>query len=824
MHEGIWTTILGLFGLITIAVLMLPVTRRVAVPYTVLLAIVGIGLGLALNLVANIHLGIISDFFGAAGSFALSSDIIFFVFLPALVFESALSIDVRRLFADIGPILFLAVGGLLVSAFLMAGAIWSVAAMPFLVCLLLGAILSATDPVAVVAIFKDLGAPKRLAVLVEGESLFNDATAIVLFNIIALMILSGIEANILDGVVDFVVVFAGGVIVGLIMARIFAWVIAHVQQIALVEVTLTIALAYLSYLVAEHYLHVSGVMATVTAALVMGSFGRTSISSQGWHLLQETWENLGFWANSLIFVLVGMAVPQILSFMTIQLAFVLVIALLSAFAARGLLTHGLLPLMARLKLGMPVSNGFRTVMWWGGLRGAVSLALALAIYENAAFPLAVREFIITLVCGFVLFTLFVNATTVGLVMQAFGLDKLSPTDMAIRNRAIGRVLKTISGNLPKFALQQRIDAEVAEQVVETYQTRAQENAIRCANEERLLSSEDWIKVGLLAILGQERRGYLSHYALGHVAPHIARELLSVSDEMIECTKADGQHGWLRSHDKVMGFDWHFHLALHLQRKFGLTSLLSKRLANRFERLRTMRVVALDVRNGKLNEIAALVDGNIVDNLVCLMEERIEGMETAISAIRMQYPDYSLQLEQRYLERCTIRQERQSYQQMHEEAVIGGEVYQSLSDELDSRYSRLTQQTPLDLGLEPADLIAKVPLFSDLPDEQKMAIAGLLRPSLSFPDETLIHKGAIGDSMYFISSGALSVEIEPKRVIIGTGGFVGEMALLNDAPRTANVTSVGFCDLLILHKKDFQKLMAVNQGLRLAIERVAQQRR
>lgn len=822
MHEGVWLTILGLFGLLTLAVLMLPVSRPIRVPYTVFLAAIGILLGLSLNFVQTSNLGIISDLFHAFGSFALTSEVIFFVFLPALVFESALAIDVRRLFADIGPIMFLAIAGLLISAFLMGGAVWAISAMPFVVCLLLGAILSATDPVAVVAIFKDLGAPKRLAVLVEGESLFNDATAIVLFNILAAMILSLSDATVLSGIGNFLTVFAGGVLVGLIMARIFTWLISHVQKIALVEVTLTISLAYLSFLIAEHYLHVSGVMATVTAALVMGSYGRTSISSQGWHLLKETWENLGFWANSLIFVLVGMVVPEIMSFITADLAIVLVVALVSAFFARALLTHALLPIMAKMRLGVPVSNGFRTVMWWGGLRGAVSLALALAVYENTAFPIEVREFIVVLVCGFVLFTLFINAPTVGAVMRLFGLDQLSASDLAIRNRAIGRVLRSIASDVPAFAANHLIDAEVANSVVDTYEARSDANQSQQDQEDRL-SDDDWMKIGLLAILGQERRGYLEHYASGHIAPAIARELLSISDEMLDLTKAGGVEGWKNSHDRALLFNWQFHLALQAQRRLGIDRSLRTHVANRFERLRTMRVVALEVGGNWNEEIDGLVDKNIVARLNSLLDERVQEIGTAVSAIRLQYPAYAKDLEQRYLERCTIRQERTSYAQMREEAIIGGEVYNSLESELDTRYGKISGQPRLDLGLAPIDLVAKVPLFEKLTFNQQVSLADLLQPELSIPSEKIINKSDIGDRMYFVSSGALSVEIEPEPVIIGTGGFVGEMALINDQPRSADVVSVGFCDLLILHKRDFLKFLEINAELKNRIEDVAKER-
>ena len=307
MHEGVWLTVLGLFGLMTISVLVLPLSRKIKMPYTVLLALLGIIIGLADNWlgISQSDTGIVSEFFSSFDSFELTSGIIFFIFLPVLIFEASLAIDVRKLLSDIRPILFLAVIGLFISTFLIGGAVYTVSGMGFVVCLLLGAILSATDPVAVVAIFKDLGAPKRLAILVEGESLFNDATAIVLFTILAAMVAGTAQADLGTGALQFIKVFLGGIVVGFLMARVFSWVIGKVGGIALVEVSLTIALAFLAFLIAEHYLHVSGVMAVVTSALVIGSHGRTSVSGHGWELLEETWETLGFWANSLIFISVS---------------------------------------------------------------------------------------------------------------------------------------------------------------------------------------------------------------------------------------------------------------------------------------------------------------------------------------------------------------------------------------------------------------------------------------------------------------------------------------------------------------------------------------
>ncbi len=208
----------GLVGLLTIASLLLPIANRINFPpYTVLLAVAGCMLGGIVLATSNLDPpGILGDFLTSLEAMDITSEVVFFVFLPALIFESALNINARHLMTDIGPpILLLAILGLLISTMLVGIFVWSVSDISLVACLLLGAIVSATDPVAIVAIFKNLGAPKRLTILVEGESLFNDATAIVLFTILVTILLGNTEAGVISAAGKFLEVFFGGILVGL---------------------------------------------------------------------------------------------------------------------------------------------------------------------------------------------------------------------------------------------------------------------------------------------------------------------------------------------------------------------------------------------------------------------------------------------------------------------------------------------------------------------------------------------------------------------------------------------------------------------------------
>lgn len=819
--EHVWLPVLGLTALLAIAVAMLPAANRFNFPYTVLLAILGCTIGGIEVVIGDTDgLGIIGDFFLALRGFEISSEAILFVFLPALIFESALAIDVRRLLDDIAPILLLAIVGLLISTFIIGYVMWAVSGVALVACLLLGAIVSATDPVAVVAIFKDLGAPKRLAILVEGESLFNDATAIVLFTILAVMLTGGAEPSFLSGTWSFVKVFVGGIAVGYALAYAVCFVIGRLRNLPLVEITLTISLAYLSFIIAEHYLHVSGVMAVVTAALVVGSIGRTAISPEAWHGLEETWEQLGFWANSLIFVFVGIIVPKILSNAGVAELGLLVVLVITGFAARAAILYGLLPIFNLVGLAERVSTGYKTVMFWGGLCGAVSLALALAVIENPAVTADVQTFVGVLVTGFVLFTLFVNAPNMKPMMSLFGLDKLSAADLAVRDRAMALSLAHIGEVIESVAKEYRVDPEVSRQVVDGYAARAQEVEASLQDLKAEVKDEDWLRIGLAALGNQERKAYLTYYSAGYVSPPIARLLLSQIDDILDGLKAGGVAGYHTAAQSSLGFDWRFQLALRLLRHFGWTGLLNRSLVNRFEiLLATIAALNSELREG-LPKVAEVVGDDVDQQLRSALEQRLELTNQAFEALELQYPEYSKTLQECHLQRIAIRLEETDYQAMYDQAIVSKEVLSSLEAALDKRAREIEDLPQLDLGLKPAQLIARVPFFENLDSKRIAEIAKLLKTRLAVPGEHIIRVGDTGESMFFITSGAVEVELEPEPVSLGSGDFFGEIALVNDRPRVANVRAQCFCDLLVLYTRDFNTLLAAYPEMQRTIHEVA----
>ncbi|RBP51246.1 cation:proton antiporter [Arenicella xantha] len=814
--------VLGITGLLALAVLVVPLAARLKIPFTVMLAAVGVLIGLGTEFVLMLPgLGILHEFVTALNSLQITSDAVFFVFLPALVFESALSIDVRRLFDDLSPILMLAIVGLLISTAVIGFSMAALTHVPLLVCLLLGAIVSATDPVAVVAIFKDLGAPQRLAILVEGESLFNDATAIVVFTIISAMLLGQSDPTLLSGIAAFIKVFFGGIIVGYLAARLICFVLVHIGDSNLPRVTLTISLAYLSFIIAEHSLHVSGVMAVVTAALVLGSRGRSVITQSAWHGLEEVWEQVGFVANSVIFILVGLKVPSIMAAMTSQQFGWLGVLLLAGFVARFAIIFGLVPAMGRLGWSAQVSTGYRAVMFWGGLRGAVSLALALAVIENDGFAPQTQEFLGVMVTGFVLFTLAVNATTVSLVMRAFGLAKLGPADTAIRDRAFSKAMASVSERVKGTARAMHIGEEQTSLVVQPYEQLITASAQRVG--ENNLTDEEWLLIGLRMVCMNENKAYAKMLDQGEISSDTARSLFGHAADGMDSIKHGGLDAYLKDYRKKLGFHWHTKLAMALQRHLGITGLLAKNLANRFQVLEAKCTVLHNLRDNVVTQLTDMIGLAAAAKLQRVLEGRDLETEQALQVLRVCYPEYAKALEKRVLQQTAMRLELGQYNDMMANSLISKEVASKLKEDMGMRYEELKEDMELDLGLDAKELVSKMHFFQNLDQSVQHDIAKLLKPRLALPDEVIFEKDGPPDAMYFISSGAVRVELDNKTVIIGSGDFFGEMALLHQKPRMAGVVSDGFSELLVLHTKDFNEMLSKDDVLREQIEKIDRQR-
>jgi len=822
VHEII-LLVLGIATLLFLTALLLPVAQRGNIPFTVLLALLGLLIGLVIRYTHDAPLpGALGDLFSAFGSFNVTSDVIFYVFLPTLVFESALAIDSRSLIRDLGPILFLAVIGLIISTVIIGVAVAQVTTHGLVVCLLLGSVVSATDPAAVIAIFKDMGAPHRLALLVEGESLLNDATAIVLFTLLLGMITGESQPDALIGLVDFIYVFFGGALLGWVMARFLLALLADLEDYPMVENTLTVATAYISFVIAEFYLDVSGVMAVVTAGLIVGARGRTVMSKEGWTAQTELWARLGFWANSLIFVLAGMALSDVLQYASFELLVPAGVLIASAFAARILILFVILPGISRVRREFVVSAAYRAVMFWGGLRGAVSLALALYVLEQPGLPEDMKVFVAALVAALVMFTLFVNATTIRPMLAALGLDKLAPTDLALRQRVLVEALSSVRRAMSAEAQNRHVDPQLAELLEQEYDDRIAQIS-RDENVQHL-DGETWQTVALLMLLRLERHMHTQRMDQELVSSDTTRNLLSANDRLQDAVRSGGLSGYLGAVRQEAGHSRSLRRAVWIQRRIGWSAPLANELAQRFANLQAAQTVIKDLTEHHLDELCELVDSTRQAELRRAVDAHRRVVEQALDAMEAQYPDYASNLRFNLLELVALRQEQDRYTQMFAEGLIGQEIFNDLMVDIGERRGDAQRHPRLDLGLDRRVLVGQVALFQGLSEDGIERIVEMLRPRLALPGEMIVRRGDQGDSMYFISSGAAEVSLGGGEVItLGSGQFFGELALITDQPRTADVKAISFTDLLVLRRRDFQDLIAHDDTIRRGIEAVAKER-
>ncbi len=426
MGHGIVVTLVIFFGLFLILISILrPVTRKISFPYTVALLILGFLLQFLekfahdfLNLYFNLNLNVV-----------LPTNVIFFVLLPILLFEAALNISFHQFRKQFKTISFISTFGLMLSIMIIGFGLSTLAGLPMGVALLFGAMISATDPIAVLALFKTLGVPKRLSLLADGESMFNDASAVIAFRVILGIVIgeevlqqtsSDPEAIIITGqrVFDFQsfisgfgtlpYVFIGSIIYGSILAYIVAKVIEKIKEDYLVENTLTLALALFSFSSAEHFFGLSGVISCVISGIVMGNLGRTKFSGGVTKFIEEFWEYLGFIAVSVIFFFAAYNLDLLLLLDEPLRLLIVVFIVLSARSISVYLTFFFTNKLSFFRDEPNVPLSWQHIINWGGLRGVIPLVLVFTIPDGFVY----KQDLIAFTFATILFTLFINGTTI----------------------------------------------------------------------------------------------------------------------------------------------------------------------------------------------------------------------------------------------------------------------------------------------------------------------------------------------------------------------------------------------------------------------------
>lgn len=801
---------------IIVAVIIGAATRflfqKSVIPFTVILLLIGLGLGVLgrFNYLDIYEIGSTTldfSFLDQSIRWAANIDphLLLYVFLPILIFEAAFAMDVHVFKKTFTNATIMAVPGIIVaivlSALLVLGLNYFEIGIPkwnWTISLLFGAVVSATDPVAVVSILKELGASKKLGTLIEGESLLNDGTAIVIFMVIYLGLTGAGVDN--SPIIEFIRVPFGGVAIGLVIGYLIIKWVKKVFNDALVETSLIIAAAYIAFFIAEHFFHVSGVLALVAFGLVMASAGRTKISPEVQHFLHEFWELAAFIANTLIFLIVGVVIAERTVFTSNDLL-ILGIIYIGVFIVRAIVITLFFPAMKRIGYGMDKKDA--SVLWYGALRGAIGLALALIVAGSSEIDKEIRDQFLFFTAGIVTLTLLINATTIKLLVNKLGLTKLSAAKINSINNA-------------NLYVQQSAEKNIEQLKSDRYLKRANWKAVRkflpdydihelsVDIEKEMIVAESRTRV-----LEKEKSSYWHQFKNGLLSAEAYQILTGDINDVLD-TKGHislSNRGNMENLLKTSSI-------LSKAQDIPLIGIIAKRIF--FEKLTVSYdcakgFVAAQEDNLKLLESMYRATDksehknlDIIENEI--LENRIQGL-TFLRNLGKEYPEIYSAIATKEAVRTMLNYEKHTVERLLKRGrVASGEADKMIQD-IESRMKQLRDTPPLFELPDSGDLLAEVSWLKGVDHASFHKIAKKFESKIFNTDDVLFKEGKDADGMYILVRGNIRVTIKNELIdVLGPGSTIGEVAALNKNKRTATVTAESPITVLWISSKGLKQLI------------------
>ncbi|GEB37475.1 sodium:proton antiporter [Gluconacetobacter liquefaciens] len=804
---GLAAVLLAIAALLVVVSAVQPVARRLEISETVLLALAGIVLGGSADLV--LRSSYTELFNGAAETlldFPLNSEAFLLIFLPALVFQGALAIDVRRLAHETATVLLLAVVAVVVSTATIGLALFPFAGLPLSVCLLLGAIVATTDPSAVAGIFRDIGASSRLTRLVEGEALLNDAAAISIFSLLLAAVTSHHSIAPGSALLEFLVSFIGAIVMGVLFGRLTLLMITTIGAAPAAEITLTVALPYIVYILCDEFLGFSGVVAAASAGLTMSVYGPSTFRPQTWRFLNELWQQLVFWAGSLVFVLASMLVPRLLVGMTRWDCVLILLATGAGLLARGAVVFGLLPLLAATRLSPPVPTPFKITMVWGGLRGAITLALALAVTENQHVSTPVAHFIGIIATGFVLITLFVNGTTLRYLVLFLKLDQLSPIDQALRHQVLGIGLGEVRDRTSEVAEELGFSRAVSDTVISQLGRQVEEEE-QANTFDTALGDRQRVTLALIVIANRERSILLDLFRIQGLSRPVMETLLRSAEAMVDGARLEGRFGYVRAMRRRLRPSLRFRLAQAIHHRFHFDQPLMSCMTERFEMLMISYFVSLSLIRFMRTRMEPTLGSRIGEIVGEVLERQRKLLNEALQTLRLHYQGYSEALEMRLLQQVSLRLEGEEYDSLLSESLISDELHRELHRDVERRRGHLGAPLVFNIKAGIEARMRALPVFQGLSDEALHAIAPQFSIHFTSPGERLYRRGRRVRTVYFISAGLAETHFPEHDVRFGAGDVIGAEEALSRMPARAVTRSLQFGQFLTISTRRFRRLVA-----------------
>lgn len=788
--------------------------KRSSIPYTVALLIVGLGIGLAERFLdMGASLPAVSQTLHLVSN--IDPHLLMFLFLPTLIFESAFAVEVhlfRRIFLQI---VILAVPGLIVS--IAVTALLVKMALPFEwswpIAFMFGALISATDPIAVVALLKEVSSRKRLETLIEGESLLNDGTAIVFFSLFyALAMSGGEEAFTLAGVSgSFIWVVSLGLIIGLLLGWLALGWIGRIFNDSLIEITISIVAAYLVFFIAEGLFHVSGVVAVVALALYFASIGRTRISPEVAEFVHQFWEVMAYVANTLIFLIVGILIAERLQFDSFTLWMSVAALYVGITAIRAFSIALFMPVLGRVGIGITREKAI--VLWWGGLRGAVSLTLALLVVQDTAIPAAVRDEILFLCAGIVVLTIVVNGGSMGWVLHKLGLDVLPAAKQATVDKAKGNIRIAVSGMLDELKqnefLQNADWNKVKDNVA--YERIAQfgdGDANVAAREEDLLIAFK------RRLLETERKNYWAQYKEGMIGRNTANRLNEAVEQALDGTPTISPRASL----------WQFmqmpKRLLWVKTVPVLNSLFARSALDRLALSYDMARGFIHAQDEISQHIDRLAPGT--DEAELVRQEILRNKKDTylmMEQLRASFPEVINGLETLSASRLLLNRERKVIQELLKSAVLDKPEAARMINDVENRMADLQMHRNDIVTVDASNTVRQMEWLKGLPEETVETILQSGSTRIFSAGEAVCEKGSQNAALLIVLRGSVEV-IEGETIldVSGNGTVLGAQSLMT-GQWNHTVRACTPAELLILGAEKLRPIMAATPALATHISRL-----
>lgn len=819
-HAGQQIGVLLLVFLLTsliIGVTVRTLLKRTPIPYSVALLVVGLFLGFA----QRKHIFAMGGLEMFGNSFRMVSELdphlILFLFIPALIFESAFNMEVHLFKRTLSQTVTLAVPGLIISTLLTAGFAhyvfpweWSWPA-----CLMFGALISATDPVAVVSLLKELSSRKRLATLIEGESLLNDGTAVVFFTLFYGMLLFGVQgstASILGSAAgQFAWVVLLGVFIGFVLGILaLAW-IARVFNDPLFEITISIAVAYLAYMIAEGVFHVSGIVAVVTVALLFAGRGKTMISPEVKEFLHHFWELLGYIINTLIFLWAGVVIADKVTLTDPKIWIMLGLLYVGLQLIRAFAIGSLMPLMNRIGIGF--SRRKAVTLTWGGLRGAIALALALAASQDERIPAALGGQILFLAAGIVVLSILVNGMSMRLVLKYTGYDRLPPAKQAVVDKARNRIARELKSLIPKLQMSQffrqvdwaSVKKDVDEATVEVApEKKAGKEDLELAYRRRLLEAE--------------RKDYWNQFDRGLLSSDTVKVLVDSVEHILDVYP-------------------NLHPRPRLQKLFSSKPLLMRfrhlpfigswadrqsfgKFAVRYEAERGFIRAQVQIMRAYVSQLAPdrEVEQAVRKEIVSNKRETMMGIEK----FRDEHPEMISGLETRVAKRILLNQERGEILGMVESGVLDEAESEKMIEEIEQRMQVLNKAYFEPKVITPTRVqeLRRVRWLSDLSEATLEKLAAGMGMRTYEVGDIITSQGMKERSLLVIVKGVATVARGDEIFeVLGPGSVVGEKDIVTGGERSSTVKAETHVEALWLTADVVQSHAETDSDLKAALNKV-----